>query len=331
MSFRDTKRNLREIAHALGVVHIVEGTVQRAAGRVRVSAQLIDARTDTHLWAERYDRELADVFAIQSEIAQKIAAQLEAALSPKEQEAIMARPTQDMLAYDFYLRAKEIERGVSGALPERLNEKVFLLNQAVARDASFVPWLCSSARAHLEIYWFNLDHTQARLGLASKALDAAARLQPEAGEVHLARAIRYIGEAAITFGSPGSGPRPSLLPNDADTLQFLAFIERRQGQWNESIRHLEEARAIDPRNAATIGELAFEYISLRRYADAARTFEEVSLGILTISLSNWAALLLSGGEGRSAPTGKRRLRRIGKGGRCSAPDGGTNPAAALAT
>ena len=97
-----------------------------------------------------------------------------------------------MLAYDFYLRAKEIERGVSGALPERLNEKVLLLDQAVARDPAFVPALCLLARAHLEIYWFNLDHTEARLELAGKALEAAARAQPDAGEVHLARAIRHL-------------------------------------------------------------------------------------------------------------------------------------------
>ena len=96
-----------------------------------------------------------------------------------------------MTAYDLYLRAKELERGVSGALPERLNQKVLLLDQAVARDPDFVPALCLLARAHLEIYWFNLDHTAARLELASKALDAAARLQPDAGEVHLARAIGY--------------------------------------------------------------------------------------------------------------------------------------------
>ena len=276
MSFRDTKQNLREIAQALGVAHIVEGSVQRADGRVRVSAQLIDARTDTHLWAERYDRELADVFAIQSDIAQQIANQLQAKLFPDGKAALLARPTQDMLAYDFYLRAKEIERGVSGALPERLNEKVLLLDQAVARDPAFVPALCLLARAHLEIYWFNIDHTEARLELAGKALEAAARAQPDAGEVHLARAIRHYWASRdyVSALAELTLARRSL-PNDADTLQFLAFIERRQGQWDESIRHLEEARTIDPRNAATSGELAFEYVSLRRYADAARAFEQV--------------------------------------------------------
>jgi TolB-like protein/cytochrome c-type biogenesis protein CcmH/NrfG len=274
--FKSAPKNLPEIARQLGVAHVLEGTVQKADGQVRVNAQLIDARNDTHLWARAYDRELADVFAIQSDIAQQIANQLQARLSPNEEAALRARSTQDMLAYDFYLRAKEIERGVSGALPEKLNEKVLLLDQAVARDPGFVSALCLLARAHLEIYWFNLDHSAARLELASKALNAAARLQPDAGEVHLARAIHYY------WGSRDYAPALAelaharqLLPNDADILQFLAFIERRQGQWNESIRHLEEARTLDPRNAGTSGELAFEYVSLRRYTEAARVFEEV--------------------------------------------------------
>jgi serine/threonine protein kinase/tetratricopeptide (TPR) repeat protein len=269
-------RNTRQIGEALQVSHVLEGSVRKTGAWLHINAQLIDTRTDTHVWAEQYDRDLKDMFAIQSEIAQKIAAQLKAALSPKEQEAIKARPTQDMLAYDFFLRAKEIERAVSGALPEKLNEKVLLLDQAVARDPAFVPALCLLARAHLEIYWFNLDHTEARLNLAGKALDAAARAQPEAGEVHLARAIRFYWVSRdYTFALAELALARRSLPNDADTLQFLAFIERRQGQWDESIRHLEEARTIDPRNAATSGELAFEYVSLRRYTDAARAFEEV--------------------------------------------------------
>src|SRR4029453_8290400 len=123
-----------QIGDALRVSHVLEGSVRKTGAWLHINAQLIDTRTDTHLWAEQYDRDLKDIFAIQSEIAQKIAAQLNAALSPEEQEAIKARPTQDMLAYDFYLRAKEIERAVSGALPEKLNEKVLLLDQAVARD-----------------------------------------------------------------------------------------------------------------------------------------------------------------------------------------------------
>src|SRR5207245_461290 len=134
-------RNLRQIGQQLGVAHVVEGSVQRSGNRVRVNAQLVDARTDRHLWAQTYDRDLADVFAIQSEIAQKIADQLQAKLSPKEKTAMSERPTSDLAAYDLFLRAKE--RIYDGDVnPSRLRDDLFkavqLLDQAVARDPAFL-------------------------------------------------------------------------------------------------------------------------------------------------------------------------------------------------
>src|SRR5436189_4133070 len=149
-------RNLPEIAQALKVAHVLEGSVQRSANRVRVSAQLIDARNDTHVWAEKYDRELADIFAIQSEIAQKIADQLQAKLSPTEKSAISERPTSDLAAYDLYLRAKELIYGVNPS-PERENlfKMVQLLDQALARDPAFLLAHCLLARAHDNIYFAN--------------------------------------------------------------------------------------------------------------------------------------------------------------------------------
>ena len=167
--------------------------MQRVGNRVRVTAQLIDARTDRHLWAERYDRELADVFAIQSEIAQKITQQLRAVLSPTEKAALQAKPTADIAAYELYLRAKEIERA-GRSTRESLTQQIALLDQAVAQDPAFVPALCLLARGHFEMYWSNHDHTPARLELGRTALDAAARLQPDAGEVHLTRALLLTGQ-----------------------------------------------------------------------------------------------------------------------------------------
>nr|MDQ3314457.1 FlgO family outer membrane protein [Verrucomicrobiota bacterium] len=160
MQYKNTeRRNLPEIAQALKVAHVLEGSVQRSANRVRVSAQLIDARTDAHLWAERYDRELADVFAIQSEIAQKIAQQLQAALSPKEKAAIEKKPTNDVAAYDLYLRAKEISRE-TGNRPDQMHEQIRLLDEAVARDPAFVSAWCSLVHVHLRLYWFAYDESQ---------------------------------------------------------------------------------------------------------------------------------------------------------------------------
>src|SRR5712692_2197724 len=184
-------RNLREIGQQLGVANVVEGSVQRAGNRVRVNAQLVDALTDRHLWAQTYDRDLADVFAIQSEIAKTIADQLQAKLSPAEKKAIERAPTSDIAAFDLYTRGKNlILRAGSISAIERANtlQGIDLLNQAVARDPSFFDAYCQLAWAHDGLYMLGWDHTSARLALADAAVEAASRLRPDAGETHLARA-----------------------------------------------------------------------------------------------------------------------------------------------
>ena len=246
MQYKTGTRNLQEIGRALKVSHVVEGSVQRSVNRVRVTAQLIDARNDTHVWAEKYDRELADVFTIQSEIAQTIADQLQAKLSPKEKAAIEEKPTKDMAAYDLYLRAKELHRG-SNYGPERYDREVALLEEAVTRDPSFATALCLLAQAHLGAYWFNHDHTPTRLERARKALDAAARLEPDAGEVHLVRGLFYYwGNRDYAPALAELALARRTLRNDSNVLEYLAYIERRQGHWAESTAHLEEAFAFRP-------------------------------------------------------------------------------------
>jgi TolB-like protein/class 3 adenylate cyclase len=187
------KRNLREIANELGVAHVVEGSVQRAANRVRVSAQLIDARNDTHVWVEKYDRDLADVFAIQSEIAQKIANQLQAKLSPTEKSAMNERPTSDLVAYDLYLQAKELiyNSRFNPRQGRGLFKAVQLLDQAVTRDPAFLLAYCQLTYANDVIYFANHDHTETRLALAESSVEAAVRLQPHSGETHLAQASHF--------------------------------------------------------------------------------------------------------------------------------------------
>jgi len=182
-------RNLHEIGEQLGVAHVLEGSVQRAGNRVRVNAQLVDARTDRHLWAQTYDRDLADVFAIQSEIAKAIADQLQAKLSPREKAAIERPPTDDITAFDLYTRAKDVMVTAIASNTGKADflQAIDLLNQAVARDPSFFQAYCRLAEAHDSLY--NVyDHTSARLALAEAAIEAASRLRPNAGETHLARA-----------------------------------------------------------------------------------------------------------------------------------------------
>ena len=278
MQYRDrAARNLREIAQQLGVAHVLEGSVQRAASKIRINAQLIDARNDAHLWAQTYDRDLADVFAIQSEIARTIAEQLQVKLSPKEQEVVEARPTKDLVAYDLYLKASEIDRtrassiGTGGA--EVSKEEIQLLAQAVARDPAFVPALCKLANTYLYLHWLN-DRSAPHVDLAKKALEAAARLQPDAGEVHFTRGLLYY-RASLDYG-------PALaefalaqrsLPNDASVPFLIGMVERRQGHWDDSIRHVEQAIALDPHNTQFISELATTLFTLRRYDEAAKTLD----------------------------------------------------------
>ena len=183
-------RNLRKIGEELGVAHVVEGSVQRAANKVRVNAQLIDARNDAHLWAQTYDRDLADVFAIQSEIAKTIADQLQAKLSPSEKAAIEKPPTTDLTAYDLYLRAKALWADTTDAVhaKEKLPQAARLLDEAVARDPKFLLAWCLLSRVHSYMYFAGYDHTPARLELANAAVQTALRLQPDAGEAHLALA-----------------------------------------------------------------------------------------------------------------------------------------------
>src|SRR4029077_7085856 len=183
-------RNLREIAQQLGVAHLLEGSVQRAGGKVRVNAQLINARTDAHEWADNYDRPVDDVFAIQSEIAKAIADQLQAKLSPNEKTEIAQPPTTDVTAFDLYSRASTLmlTTAFSTAGTQNTLKAVDLLNQAISRDSSFFLAYCQLALAHDQVYFLGFDHTPARLALAEAAIQAAFRLRPAAGECHLARA-----------------------------------------------------------------------------------------------------------------------------------------------
>jgi TolB-like protein len=262
-------RNLREIGQQLGVAHVLEGSVQRAGGKVRVNAQLVDTRTDKHLWAQTYDRDLADVFAIQSEIAKTIADELQAKLSPVEEKAIEHPPTEDIAAFDLYTRAKNI-LVVRGGDPNQgeLLQAVDLLNQAVARDPSFFDAYCQLAHAHDNVYNSYVDHTSARLALAEAAIQAAARLRPDAGETHLARARNlYYGYWDYDGALAELKIARQTLPNDFRIPQITARIQNRQGHREEATRNLERAIELNPRDMETRTNIALHYTFLRRYAD----------------------------------------------------------------
>ncbi|MDQ6623489.1 MAG: protein kinase [Verrucomicrobiota bacterium] len=273
----DEPRDLREIGRALGVRHVLEGSVRQSENRVRISAHLVDTETGSQLWAEQYDRGLQDVFAIQSEIAKKIVDQLSARLSPNEQATIQAKPTDDIVAYELYLRAKDIAQRAGLSTAERTEKQIKLLDEAVARDPAFVPALCLLARVHVLSYWSNHEHTAAGLEAAHRALDRAAALKPDAGEVHLTRGIvHYWGHRDYAPALAELNLASKALPNDADVPLFVGLIQRRQGKWELSTKHLEVAQRKDPRNDTVLFELArTNYFALKRYDDAARTFDAV--------------------------------------------------------
>jgi serine/threonine-protein kinase len=263
-------RNSREIGRELGVAHLLEGSVQRIGNRLRVNAQLIDTRTDAHSWAQTYDRDVADLFAVQSDIAQAIVGQLRAKISPAEKRAIEQRPTADLTAFDLYTRANNLLLTVSfGAnTKENLLQAVDLLNEAVVHDPSFFHAYCQIALAHGLLHFYGYDHTSARLALVEAALEAASRVRPDAGETHLARARNlYWGYLDYSGALTELEIARKSLPNESQIFELTGYIQRRQGRWEESIKSLERALELDPRNLDTLQQLALSYGDLARYAE----------------------------------------------------------------
>jgi serine/threonine protein kinase len=270
-------RNLRKIGDELGVAHVVEGSVQRAGNKVRVNVQLIDARNDAHLWAQTYDRDLADVFAIQSEIAKAIADQLQAKLSPNEEKAIEQPPTTDLAAFDLYSRAKSllVAETFSATGEADVREAIGLLNQAVKRDPSFFDAYRQLAYAHETLYAIRgSDHTPARLALAEAALQAATRLRPDAGETHLARAnYLYYGRRDYDGALAELVRVRRALPNDPRIFTLTGYILRRRGDQEAGLRNLQRAAELDPRNVDIFQQIGLTYQNLRRYGEAITAFD----------------------------------------------------------
>jgi TolB-like protein/Tfp pilus assembly protein PilF len=285
MEYRD-KRNVRQIGDALRVSHVLEGSARRSGNRVHLNAQLIETRTDTHVWAEEYDRDLNDLFAVQSEIAQKVAQHLHAKLSASEQASVEERPTQDLVAYDFYVRAVSlitIGQAPSQANLVNFSEAVDLLNKAVARDPNFLLAYCQLAFVHDLIYngdtWVHhreTDHTPGRLALAKSAIDSAFRLRPDSGEAHLALGWHlYWGYSEYDRARAELALAQQSLPNDGRAFELAGLIDRRQGRWADAVRNLEHACELDPRNNPYLVTLGTTYLWLHDYDQMARVMDRI--------------------------------------------------------
>jgi serine/threonine protein kinase/tetratricopeptide (TPR) repeat protein len=287
------KQDVRQIANALRVSHVLEGTVRRSGGKLHVNAQLVDARTDAGIWAEEYDRDLNEVFAIETEVAQSIANRLRAKVSARERLAMQERPTQDLVAYDLYIRAAAlIDQAAYAPEQERWKDyfqAVELLNQAIARDPAFPLAYCRLAEAHDELYFQNGDHTPSRLELANAAINSAFRLKPDSADAHLALARHlYHGHFDYDHARDELAIAAHTLPNDARIFEWTGYIDRRQNRWHEAVRNFERAMELDPRNVKILTGAAVTYSVMRDYGQARETSDR----LITLEPNNIHARVL---------------------------------------
>ena len=273
MSYRgDALRNAREIGKALGVGALLEGSVRRAGNRVRVSVQLINANNDEHIWAEDYDRDLTDVFAIQTDLAQKIASSLQAKLSPDEKKRLDRQPTKDPNAYLLFIQAHDYANR-----PERFRDESLkaeeLFEQAIRLDPKFAAAFAGLSMVESWLY-HSFEPTPSRREKARLNADESLRLQPDLPEGHLALGLSYYyGDRDYERALAEFELAKRDLPNEAQAYLNIGAIQRRQGKWTESTANLEKAAALDPKNASILINLADNYMALRNFEAADKTID----------------------------------------------------------
>ena len=271
MTYKTGERNLKKIAAELGVANVLEGSVRRVGSKVHMNAQLIDARTDEHLWADTFDGDASDIFALQASLAQKIAAALKATLTPGERSLIERRPTQNAEAYGLFLRAKSLDDLLtprSGLA--KYEQAATLYAQATARDPEFALAFARLTYVHAIMYWFGgMDPTPARRALAQAAMEATERLSPNAPETHIARGtMAYFCDNNWGRALGEYREAEQELPNDARLQSLIAFTHRRLGQWRDAVSHLEHALELNPADYNSGTQLALFLIDLRQFAAA---------------------------------------------------------------
>ena len=268
--------DLRTVGAQLGVAAVLEGTVQKAGDAVHINLQLIDTASDGHLWAQVYDRDLKDIFAVERDVAENVAAALKATLMPEEAARVASVPTQNPEAYDLYLRALEFSRRANDqyALTRVLMpQAIDLLQQAIAKDPKFALAAALLGQAHMFVYFFAPDRTDARLAAAKAGADQALALQPDLGEAHFALALYwYWGFRDYARAHAELDLARKTLPRNFLVEQIGAAIARREGKWEQALEGLHRAQVFDPRNASPSFEFGQTYAQLRRYADADQAY-----------------------------------------------------------
>jgi len=299
MQYKNTTKSLREIGKELGVATILEGSVRRGGNRVRIVAQLIDTKTDKHIWAETYDRDLDDIFAIQSDVANEIATALKASLTPDEELSIYEIPTKNIEAYDLFLKGRLLTQGIdAGGGKENLEEAIDLLEQAVVLDPEFIAAYSQLAQAHMSMYWIGyggFDHTDERLSKAKRVIDKMSEIDSDHPEVQLANGYYYYWgylnyDEALKYLIPALTKQP----NNSDVLAAIGYVYRRQGEWKESIASMKRAVDLDPLNYGKTNALAQTYAFNRMWKQADRYYDRaILLSPESFSSYRWKIDLLS--------------------------------------
>jgi TolB-like protein/Tfp pilus assembly protein PilF len=298
MSYRgDAVRNAREIGKALGVGALLEGSVRRAGNRVRVSVQLINANNDEHIWAEDYDRDLTDVFAIQTDLAQKIASALQAKLSPNEKERLDRQPTKDPNAYLLFIQAHDYANRPEHFRDDSLKAEE-LFEQAIKLDPKFAAAFAGLSMVESSIY-HNFEPTPARREKARLNADESLRLQPNLPEGHLALGFSYYyGDRDYERALAEFEIAKRDLPNEAEAYMAIGAIQRRQGKWAESTANLEKAAALDPKNLSILFNLVYSYMALRNFEASEKTLNRATAvapqSSLTAGLKAYLAVVSRG-------------------------------------
>jgi eukaryotic-like serine/threonine-protein kinase len=274
--YRNTPKSLRQVGAELGAGYLLEGSVRwektGGASRVRVTPQLIRVRDDRHLWADRYDAELADVFEVQGDIAERVTSALNVTLGQPQRDALAGRPTASSEAYDYYLRGQEYygrSRGSVGAKEESaLRTAEELYRQAIALDSSFALAWAALAKVHDDLHWNFYDRTDSRLAMEKEAAERAVRLDPDLPEAHLALGYyHYHGQLNYPAALSELERARSLKPQDSEVIAAIGFVQRRQGKWAETMESLRRAAALDPRSKEIALDLALAALVTRDYRE----------------------------------------------------------------
>ncbi|MBC7655952.1 MAG: hypothetical protein H7147_02135 [Frankiaceae bacterium] len=294
--------NLKIVAEQLGVATVLEGSVQRADGKVRINLQLIDARNDSHLWAQNYDRDLKDVFAVQSDVAEKVANALKAQLLPAESARIASVPTKNQDAYDLFLKAEYFARKIESTTAENPAEVVRtaadLYERAIGFDPGFALAYARLSYLKAAAYWLGTDPSPQAIHSAQAAATQALGLQPNLPEAHLAMGyVHYFGRRDYATALAEFATARASRPNDTKVITAIAFVHRRQGKLLQAISEFRQAVVLDPRDPIVPGELCITFVYLRRYAEAVTACDR-SLALapdnIDAQVSRAAALRMSG-------------------------------------